>query len=202
MVHAAAQEEREHGIHVALLIVDATIESPKTASFTRDAPPNSLADQRLIAEAVEFLAEQEPRAYTHELISRPPAIAGCPDLGGRSDPARLRARQDLSGVSRHMALSVGKVSLEADHRLTVAVSHLQAVHDGGDDAIPAHRGLQRSRLERVVEPAAVGYLDAQPARGGAQSRAGCNRWATARRAARRWPRLRWWRGSGRASRRR
>jgi 3-oxoacyl-[acyl-carrier protein] reductase len=71
MVHAAAQEEREHGIHVALLIVDATIESPKTASFTRDAPPNSLADQRLIAEAVEFLAEQEPRAYTHELMLTP-----------------------------------------------------------------------------------------------------------------------------------
>src|SRR3954471_17991455 len=33
MVHAAAQEYREQGIHVALLIVDATIDSPKTASF-------------------------------------------------------------------------------------------------------------------------------------------------------------------------
>ena len=71
MVHAAAQEEREHGIHVALLIVDATIESPKTASFTKDAAPNSLADQRLIAEAVEFLANQRPRAYTHELMLTP-----------------------------------------------------------------------------------------------------------------------------------
>jgi 3-oxoacyl-[acyl-carrier protein] reductase len=71
MVHAAAQEQRERGIHVALLIVDATIESPKTASFTRDAPENSLADQRLIAEAVQFLAEQEPRAYTHELMLTP-----------------------------------------------------------------------------------------------------------------------------------
>jgi 3-oxoacyl-[acyl-carrier protein] reductase len=71
MVHAAAQEQREQGIHVALLIVDATIESPKTASYTRDAPENSLADQRLIAEAVRFLAEQEPRAYTHELMLTP-----------------------------------------------------------------------------------------------------------------------------------
>jgi NAD(P)-dependent dehydrogenase (short-subunit alcohol dehydrogenase family) len=71
MVHAAAQEQREHGIHVALLIVDATIESPKTASFTREAAPNSLADQRLIAEAVEFLANQQPRAYTHELMLTP-----------------------------------------------------------------------------------------------------------------------------------
>ena len=32
---------------------------------------NPLADQRLIAEAVQFLAEQEPRAYTHELMLTP-----------------------------------------------------------------------------------------------------------------------------------
>jgi NAD(P)-dependent dehydrogenase (short-subunit alcohol dehydrogenase family) len=71
MTHAAAQEVREEGIHVALLIVDATIESPKTAAYTRDAPKNSLADMRLIAEAVEYLASQQPRAYTHELMLTP-----------------------------------------------------------------------------------------------------------------------------------
>ena len=71
LVHAAAQELREDGIHAALLIVDATIESPKTAAFTKDAPENALADQRLIAEAVEYLASQEPRAYTHELVLTP-----------------------------------------------------------------------------------------------------------------------------------
>ena len=71
MTHAAAQEVREEGIHVALLIVDATIESPKTADYTRDAPKNSLADMRLIAEAVEYLASQQPRAYTHELMLTP-----------------------------------------------------------------------------------------------------------------------------------
>ena len=71
MVHAAAQELREDGIHVALLIVDATIESPKTAAFTRDQPENALADQRLIAEAVEFLANQQQRAWTHELTLTP-----------------------------------------------------------------------------------------------------------------------------------
>jgi 3-oxoacyl-[acyl-carrier protein] reductase len=71
MVHAAAQETREQGIHVALLIVDATIESPKTESYTRDQPRDALADQRLIAEAVSFLAGQEPRAYTHELMLTP-----------------------------------------------------------------------------------------------------------------------------------
>jgi NAD(P)-dependent dehydrogenase (short-subunit alcohol dehydrogenase family) len=71
MVHAAAQEVRGEGIHVALLIVDATIESPRTADFTRGQPRDALADQRLIAEAVSFLAGQEPRAYTHELMLTP-----------------------------------------------------------------------------------------------------------------------------------
>ena len=71
MVHAAAQELREEEIHVALLIVDATIESPKTASYARAEPRNALADQQLIAEAVEFLANQRPRAYTHELMVTP-----------------------------------------------------------------------------------------------------------------------------------
>jgi NAD(P)-dependent dehydrogenase (short-subunit alcohol dehydrogenase family) len=71
MVHAAAQEVRGEGIHVALLIVDATIESPKTEAFTRDMPREALAEQRLIAEAVSYLAGQEPRAYTHELMLTP-----------------------------------------------------------------------------------------------------------------------------------
>ena len=71
MTHAAAQEVREEGIHVALLIVDATIESPKTEGFTRDVPKNALADMKLIAEAVEYLASQQPRAYTHELMLTP-----------------------------------------------------------------------------------------------------------------------------------
>ena len=71
MTHAAAQEVREEGIHVALLIVDATIESPKTEAFTRDTPREALADMRLIAEAVDYLAGQEQRAYTHELMLTP-----------------------------------------------------------------------------------------------------------------------------------
>jgi NAD(P)-dependent dehydrogenase (short-subunit alcohol dehydrogenase family) len=71
LTQAAAQELREQGIHVALLIVDATIESPKTAAYTKDAPPNSLADQAEIARAVEYLATQTPRGYTHELSLTP-----------------------------------------------------------------------------------------------------------------------------------
>ena len=71
LTQAAAQELRGEGIHVALLIVDATIESPKTAERTRDAAPDSLADQASVAAAVAYLAGQRRRAYTHELALTP-----------------------------------------------------------------------------------------------------------------------------------
>jgi NAD(P)-dependent dehydrogenase (short-subunit alcohol dehydrogenase family) len=71
LVHAAAQELRADGIHVALLIVDATIDSPKTAAFIAGKDANETADQVQIARAVEYLATQTPRAYTHELVVTP-----------------------------------------------------------------------------------------------------------------------------------
>jgi 3-oxoacyl-[acyl-carrier protein] reductase len=71
LVQAAAQELRQEGIHVALLSVDATIESPKTADFTRDVPRDALGDQEQIADAVAFLVEQRSRALTHELVVTP-----------------------------------------------------------------------------------------------------------------------------------
>ena len=71
LVQAAAQELREDGIHVALLAVDATIESPKTAAFTGDQLANALADQAQVAEAVAFLVNQRERALTHELVVTP-----------------------------------------------------------------------------------------------------------------------------------
>jgi NAD(P)-dependent dehydrogenase (short-subunit alcohol dehydrogenase family) len=71
LVQAAAQELRGEGIHVALLVVDATIESPKTAPFTGDAPREALADMADVAAAVEYLAQQGPRGMTHELVITP-----------------------------------------------------------------------------------------------------------------------------------
>jgi hypothetical protein len=71
LVQAAAQELRGEGIHAALLAVDATIESPKTAGFTRDAPRDSLADMDEVAAAVAFLVQQGARALTHELVVTP-----------------------------------------------------------------------------------------------------------------------------------
>ena len=71
MVQAAALEMRTEGIHVALLAVDATIESPKTAGYTRDRPRDELADMSEVASAVGFLVNQGPRALTHELVVTP-----------------------------------------------------------------------------------------------------------------------------------
>jgi NAD(P)-dependent dehydrogenase (short-subunit alcohol dehydrogenase family) len=71
LVQAAAQELRAQGVHVALLAVDATIESPKTAAYTSGQPPESLGDMGQIAEAVAFLVQQRPRAFTHELVVTP-----------------------------------------------------------------------------------------------------------------------------------
>ncbi len=71
LVQAAAQELRVEGVHAALLAVDATIESPKTAEFTRDVSPDALADMGQVAAAVSFLVDQGPRALTHELVVTP-----------------------------------------------------------------------------------------------------------------------------------
>jgi NAD(P)-dependent dehydrogenase (short-subunit alcohol dehydrogenase family) len=71
LTHSAALELRERGIHVALLIVDATIESPKTAAMTQGRAPEETADQGQIARAAEYLANQTNRAWTHELVVTP-----------------------------------------------------------------------------------------------------------------------------------
>jgi NAD(P)-dependent dehydrogenase (short-subunit alcohol dehydrogenase family) len=71
LVQAAAQELRREGIHVALLAVDATIESPKTAAFTRDVARDALGEMGQVAGAVSFLVQQKPRALTHELVVTP-----------------------------------------------------------------------------------------------------------------------------------
>ena len=70
LVQAAAQELRQEGIHVALLAVDATLESPKTAGFTATRP-EALGDMNQVADAVAFLVQQRPRALTHELVVTP-----------------------------------------------------------------------------------------------------------------------------------
>jgi NAD(P)-dependent dehydrogenase (short-subunit alcohol dehydrogenase family) len=71
LTQSAALELRDEGIHAALLIVDATIRSPKTAAYTTGAGEHDLADQAEVARAVEYLASQDATAWTHELQVTP-----------------------------------------------------------------------------------------------------------------------------------
>jgi NAD(P)-dependent dehydrogenase (short-subunit alcohol dehydrogenase family) len=69
LTQAAALELREHGIHVALLIVDAGIQ-PLDDSRT-DETVAALADPHQLAAAVRYLATQGARSATHELQVTP-----------------------------------------------------------------------------------------------------------------------------------
>jgi NAD(P)-dependent dehydrogenase (short-subunit alcohol dehydrogenase family) len=71
LVQSEAAELREHGVHVALLIVDAIIESGKTKHMLEDEPPERSASMEDVAAAIKYLHEQSPRAWTHELQLTP-----------------------------------------------------------------------------------------------------------------------------------
>jgi NAD(P)-dependent dehydrogenase (short-subunit alcohol dehydrogenase family) len=71
LVQAAASELREVGVHVALLVVDATIESEKTRGRVAGQPAENTAAEEDVAQAVAYLASQSPRAWTHELTLTP-----------------------------------------------------------------------------------------------------------------------------------
>jgi NADP-dependent 3-hydroxy acid dehydrogenase YdfG len=71
MTHAAALELREQDVHVALLIVDGIIESPKTARMTQGMSAEELVHREDVSRAVRFLAAQTSRCMTHELVITP-----------------------------------------------------------------------------------------------------------------------------------
>jgi NAD(P)-dependent dehydrogenase (short-subunit alcohol dehydrogenase family) len=71
LVQSQAGELREQGVHVALLIVDAVIESEKTKHWLEDEPPERSASMEDVARAIRYLFEQSPRAWTHELQLTP-----------------------------------------------------------------------------------------------------------------------------------
>ena len=70
-VQSQAAELREHGVHVALLVVDAMIESEKTKDWLEGEPPERSASMEDVAAAIEYLYEQSPRSWTHELQLTP-----------------------------------------------------------------------------------------------------------------------------------
>ena len=71
LVQSQAAELRAHGVHVALLVVDAVIESEKTKALLEDEPPERSASMEDVAHAIRYLHEQSPRAWTHELQLTP-----------------------------------------------------------------------------------------------------------------------------------
>jgi NAD(P)-dependent dehydrogenase (short-subunit alcohol dehydrogenase family) len=71
LVQAQAAELRELNVHAALLIVDAVIESDKTAQWLEDEPPEKSASMEDVAEAIKYLHGQSPRGWTHELQITP-----------------------------------------------------------------------------------------------------------------------------------
>jgi NAD(P)-dependent dehydrogenase (short-subunit alcohol dehydrogenase family) len=71
LVQSQAAELREEGVHVALLIVDAVIHSPKTADRLEGTPEDLTASQDEIVGAVAYLQSQSPRSWTHELQLTP-----------------------------------------------------------------------------------------------------------------------------------
>lgn len=71
LAHTAAQELRQTGIHVALLIVDGIIDSPKTKRMTAGMPAAALVSQQDVVDAVRFLATETAGGLTHELVLTP-----------------------------------------------------------------------------------------------------------------------------------
>jgi len=71
LVQSQAAELRDQGVHVALLIVDAIIESEKTKHLLEDERPERSASMEEVARAIKYLHEQSARAWTHELQLTP-----------------------------------------------------------------------------------------------------------------------------------
>jgi NAD(P)-dependent dehydrogenase (short-subunit alcohol dehydrogenase family) len=71
LTQSIAAELRERNVHVVLLIVDAVIESDKTAGWLEGDPPEKSASMDEIAKAVAYLHAQSPRAWTHEMQLTP-----------------------------------------------------------------------------------------------------------------------------------
>jgi NAD(P)-dependent dehydrogenase (short-subunit alcohol dehydrogenase family) len=71
LTQSIAGELRTRNVHVALLVVDAVIESEKTAAWLEGDPPEKSASMEEVARAIAYLHSQGPRAWTHELTVTP-----------------------------------------------------------------------------------------------------------------------------------
>lgn len=72
LVQVAAREWRAHGVHVAYLPIDGAIESDRTRAWMDRNGADRAIPPHAIAQACDYLHRQDPRAWTHELVLRPP----------------------------------------------------------------------------------------------------------------------------------
>lgn len=71
LAESMARSLGPEGIHVAVVIVDGVIDTPRTRRFFADRPDEFFLDPNRIAETVLHLAEQDRSAWTFELDLRP-----------------------------------------------------------------------------------------------------------------------------------
>jgi len=71
LTFAAAQELRGQGVHAALMIVDALIDSPKTSAMTQGKPADASTTHEDVVRAIDYLSGQSPRGWSHELTITP-----------------------------------------------------------------------------------------------------------------------------------
>ncbi|HEX7598019.1 MAG TPA: SDR family oxidoreductase [Polyangia bacterium] len=72
LVQVAAREWRSQGVHVAYLPIDGGIESERSADWVARTGADRAIPQNEIVRACEYLYRQDRRAWTHELLLRPP----------------------------------------------------------------------------------------------------------------------------------
>ena len=72
LAQVLTEEYSEHGVHIANVIIDGTIDSPGTRAMkTAQANPHRLIDPGKIADAFYYLHTQHPSCWTHEIQVTP-----------------------------------------------------------------------------------------------------------------------------------
>ena len=72
LAQVLTEEYSEHGVHIANVVIDGTIDSPGTRALkAAQANPNLLIDPAKIADAFYYLHTQHPSCWSHELQLTP-----------------------------------------------------------------------------------------------------------------------------------
>jgi NAD(P)-dependent dehydrogenase (short-subunit alcohol dehydrogenase family) len=72
LAQVLTEEYSEHGVHIANVVIDGTIDSPGTRALkAAQANPNLLIDPAKIADAFYYLHTQHPSCWTHEIQLTP-----------------------------------------------------------------------------------------------------------------------------------